>query len=82
MTHKGLTAQAESMTQCWHWTENDKILHVVSIATAVYICPGALACWLARKGVSSEGAELTTTGFAAAATSHSRRLERPAHSSL
>lgn len=30
MTHKGLTAQAESMTQCWHWKETDKILHVVS----------------------------------------------------
>lgn len=29
MSHKGLTAQAQSMTEAWHWTENDKILHVV-----------------------------------------------------
>lgn len=31
MTHKGLTAQADSMTQCWHWKESDKILHVVGV---------------------------------------------------
>lgn len=30
MTHKSLTAQAQSMTECWHWTSDDKILHVVS----------------------------------------------------
>jgi acyl-CoA synthetase (AMP-forming)/AMP-acid ligase II len=29
MTHKSLTAQAKSMTECWHWSENDKVLHVV-----------------------------------------------------
>ena len=29
MTHKSLTAQAKSMTECWQWSENDKVLHVV-----------------------------------------------------
>jgi len=31
MTHKSLTAQAKSMSECWHWTENDKVLHVLPL---------------------------------------------------
>lgn len=31
MTHKSLTAQAESMTECWHWKESDKVLHVLPL---------------------------------------------------
>lgn len=31
MSHKSLAAQAQSMTECWHWTENDKILHVLPL---------------------------------------------------
>jgi acyl-coenzyme A synthetase/AMP-(fatty) acid ligase len=37
MTHKSLTAQAKSMTEAWHWTSDDKILHVVSnIAATIF----------------------------------------------
>lgn len=37
MTHKSLTAQAKSMTECWHWKEDDKVLHVVSVCEIVLI---------------------------------------------
>ena len=31
MLHRGLVAQAQSMTDCWHWKEDDKVLHVLPL---------------------------------------------------